>query len=186
MRAIDDWENIEASGNGGGGHDVPTGAYVCVVQKVFDDPDFTNRNGENKPRIGILWDIAEGEHMGTFSDDWAMEDNHHFAHLQWFYYESLPGFFKGFVQAIEQSNGISWNYGDVDAFKSRLFGAGIRHEFHTYDGQDKSRLEISYFCDAQEVRDGKKKAPKDKDNRDKVPASTAAPAAAYDTAEVPF
>ena len=152
MRSVN-WNNITAS-NDSGFTPLPAGPYVARLVNLIDN--------ETKEYVEVIFDIAEGEHAGYYSDDWGK--SHPYAHHFFMSYkESALGMLKGRLEAIATSNPgfdpfAAWDAGRLDIFINRLVGINLQEEEYEYDGEVKTRLNVCQVVDAQRVRDGKVKA----------------------------
>ncbi len=182
MRSIN-WNNVQASSDGGGFAALPAGPYVARITSMEDNPA--------REYVEVVFDIAEGEHAGYYSDEWGKQ--HPYAHHFFMSYkESALGMLKGRLEAIASSNPgfdpfAAWDAGRVDMFTNRLVGINIQEEeYERKDGEVGTRLNVCQVVDAQRVRDGKVK-PREKKALTKKPASstqtTTAPAW---NGEIPF
>ena len=151
MRSLN-WNSIQSSGDGGF-TPLPAGPYVARITSMTDNPE--------KEYVEVVFDIAEGEHAGYYSDDWGKE--HPYAHHFFMSYkESALGMLKGRLEAIQASNPgfdpfAAWDAGRVDMFANRLVGINIQEEEYERDGEVKTRMNVCQVVDAQRVRDGKVK-----------------------------
>lgn len=151
MRSLN-WNSIQSSGDGGF-TPLPAGPYVARITSMKDNPE--------KEYVEVVFDIAEGEHAGYYSDDWGKE--HPYAHHFFMSYkESALGMLKGRLEAIQASNPgfdpfAAWDAGRVDMFANRLVGINIQEEEYERDGEVKTRMNVCQVVDAQRVRDGKVK-----------------------------
>lgn len=152
MRTNVNWGTVEASSDGGFTK-LPAGPYVA---KIVSATDF-----ESKEYVEVVFDIAEGEHAGYYSDDWGK--NHPYAHHFFMSYkDSALGMTKGRLEAIQASNPgfdpfAAWDAGRLDMFANRLVGINLQEEEYEYNGDVKTRLNVCQVVPAQDVRDGKVK-----------------------------
>lgn len=163
MRSLN-WNSIQSSGDGEF-TSLPAGPYVVRITQFIDVDDEANRNGKpnNPPKeyVEVVFDIAEGEHAGYYSDDWGK--THPYAHHFFMSYkESAQGMLKGRLEAIQASNPgfdpfAAWNAARADMFVNRLVGINLQEEEYERDGEVKTRLNVCQVVDAQRVRDGKVK-----------------------------
>ena len=163
---------------------LPPGGYVV---RIVDVEDVANRE-----YLNIVYDIAEGEHAGFYSDNfgklnpWA----HRFVRS---YKETAQGMFKQFLSRLEDSNkGFSIKKWQDKSDETELIGLEVgivlQIEHYTNDkGEDKERLDMVGIYAAQDIRNGDFKLPAPKDSRRDVPAAIASrkPASVYD-ADIPF
>lgn len=91
------YKNAEAST--GDFKRLPAGGYVAKITAVEDKDD--------KEYLNITFDIAEGEFKAFYSDEWGKA--HPYAHsFVRSYKEKALGMFKGFLRAVDQSNGTKF------------------------------------------------------------------------------
>lgn len=171
MRSIN-WNNVQASSDGGF-TPLPAGPYVARITEAIDNP--------SREYVEVVFDIAEGEHAGYYSDDWGR--SHPYAHHFFMSYkESALGMLKGRLEAIAASNPgfdpfAAWDAGRLDIFVGRLVGINLQEEeYRRNDGETGTRLKVCQIVDAQRVRDDKVK-PRAKKTLDGG-TSSAAPARA--------
>lgn len=165
------WEPIEESTPF---EKLPAGGYVIRITDVEDMA--------LKEYLNIIYDVAEGEHAGFYSDSfgrlnpWA----HRFVRS---YKETALGMFKQFLRRLEDSNRnfsiAKWQErSDERELIGLTLGIVLQTELYTNDrGEDKERLEVVGVCAAQDIRNGDFKLPPVKDNRKGAPGTAAAPAA---------
>ena len=174
MRSLN-WNDIDAS-NEGGFTPLPAGPYVA---RIIDAED-----NDQREYVEVVFDIAEGEHAGYYSDDWGKKRPyaHHFFMS---YKEKALGMLKGRLEAIATSNPgfdpfAAWDAGRLDMFRNRLVGINLQEEeYEGSDGEVRTRMNVCQVVDAQRVRDGLVKA-RDKKTLDGKPgqstsATTATP-----------
>ena len=148
MRSFN-WNSIDASSDGDF-TPLPAGGYVAKITDMVDN--------EDKENVEVIFDIAEGEHAGYYSDDWGKA--HPYAHHFFMSYkETALGMLKGRLEAIAASNPgfdpfAAWDAGRTDMFTNRLVGINIQEEEYERDGEVKTRLNVCQVVDAQRVRDG--------------------------------
>jgi hypothetical protein len=152
MRKLN-WNNIQATTDGEYSS-LPAGPYVARIVDMVDN--------EQKEYVELVWDIAEGEHAGRYSDEWGQQ--HPYAHhLFLSYKETALGMLKGRLESIEKSNPgfdpfAAWDAGRLDIFANRLVGVNLQEEeYERSDGETGTRLNVCQVVDAQMVRDGKVK-----------------------------
>lgn len=148
MRSFN-WNSIQSSGDSDF-TPLPAGPYVARITSMTDNPE--------KEYVEVIFDIAEGEHAGFYSDDWGK--SHPYAHHFFMSYkETALGMLKGRLEAIAASNPgfdpfAAWDAGRVDMFTNRLVGINIQEEEYERDGEVRTRLNVCQVVDAQRVRDG--------------------------------
>ncbi len=153
MRSLN-WNNITASADGGDFVKIEPGGYVARIVDMVDN--------EQREYVELVWDIAEGEHAGHYSDDWGKA--HPYAHhLFMSYKDTALGMLKGRLEAIQRSNNgfdpfAAWDAGRLDMFRGRLFGINLQEEeYLTRDNEKRTRMNVCQVVDAQRVRDGRVK-----------------------------
>lgn len=150
MRQIK-WDEITATSEGTY-NELPMGPYIARIVSMTDDPAHE--------KVDLVFDIAEGEHAGHFSDAWGVE--HPYAHMITLSYKtSALRPLKGKLTAIQNSNPgfdafSAWDAGRLDMFTNRLFGINLRKEEYEKDGEKKLRNDkFSPVCSVKAIRDGK-------------------------------
>ena len=195
MRSLN-WNSIQSSGDGGF-TPLPAGPYVARITQFIDVDDEAEREGKpNNPLkeyVKVVFDIAEGEHAGYYSDDWGKA--HPYAHqFIMSYKETAQGMLKGRLEAIQASNPgfdpfAAWNAARADMFVNRLVGINLQEEEYERDGEVKTRMNVCQVVDAQRVRDGKVKPRAKKSIGGGGSAKAAAPTLKKEelyTGEIPF
>lgn len=150
MRSVN-WNNVTAT-NDGGFTPLPAGPYVARLTELNDN--------ESREYVEAVYDIAEGEHAGFYSDDWGK--SHPYAHHFFMSYKDTAlGMLKGRLEAIASSNPgfdpfAAWDAGRLDIFVGRLVGINLQEEeYRRNDGETATRLNVCQVVDAQRVREGK-------------------------------
>lgn len=146
----------EAEASTGDFKRLPEGGYVIRITAVEDKDD--------KEYLNIIYDIAEGEYKDFYSDEWGKA--HPFAHnFVRSYKESAFGMFKGFLRALDETNGTKF---DEQAAKGlpeqqlvgKLVGVVIgSEEYETNRGEVKTRLRVASVMSAERIRKGEFKVP---------------------------
>lgn len=162
MRALgQEYMNTEAS-TGGDFERLPAGGYVC---RIIEATDYPNGNEySDKPYLNIVYDIAEGEYAQFYSDDWGKENK--WAHdMRQYYTPAAFGIFKGFLKAVDISNGTAFEAAAETGLDERklvglLIGLIIgEEEYRSNDGSVRTRLRVRGARPVQNIRDGKFKPP---------------------------
>lgn len=144
MRSFN-WNSIEESNGGGDFTPLPAGPYVAVIIDMVDEP--------KREYVNLVYDIAEGEHKGYYSDDWGKA--HPYAHTRKVSYkETVSGQLKGILNRIQRANPgfdpfAAWDAGRLDMFKNRLVGINLQEEEYENNGEVKTRWFA--FCDIVDV-----------------------------------
>ena len=150
MRSFN-WNNITASIDGDF-QQLPAGGYVAKIIDMVDN--------EKKEYVELVWDIAEGEFAGRYSDKWGQE--HPYAHHLFLSYKdaALP-MLKGRLEAIEASNRgfdpfAAWDAGRLDMFRGRLLGINLQEEeYESNDGKVRTRMNVCQVLPVDDVLQGK-------------------------------
>ena len=162
---------------------LPAGGYVVRITDVEDM--------SGKEYLNIVYDIAEGEHAGFYSDSfgklnpWA----HRFVRS---YKDTARGMFKQFLARLEDSNrGFSIEQWQATSDERDLIGLELgivlQKELYTNDkGEDKERLDMVGVYAAQDIRNGDYKMPEPKDNRRDVPAASSRQTKSIYDDDIPF
>ena len=183
MRKVN-WQQVTASSDGDF-EKLPAGPYVAVITDATDN--------EDRQYVEIVYDIAEGEHKGYYSDDWGK--SHPYAHhIFMSYKDTALGMLKGRLEAIQASNPgfdayAAWDAGRLDMFRGRLVGINLQEEeYERNDGDTGIRLNVVQVVDAQRVRDGlvKTRERKTLDAKKAHVPTTQAEKAAFNDVDIPF
>lgn len=149
MKPINNWDNVEAQT--GEFKKLPAGGYIAVIKAVTDKAD--------KEYLEIIYDIAEGEFRGFYSDDFGTKNP--WAHrMARSYKEKAAGMFKGFTEAVEASNkGYKWDW-DESKLVGKLVGIVLGEvEYNKTNGETGKRLEVRSIKTVQDIKDGKFNVP---------------------------
>lgn len=179
------YRNAEAS-SGTDFERLPAGGYVCSILKVEDHAT------EEKPYLRIVYDIREGEYANYYSDEWG-KDNEWAHDSRHYYSDRAMGMFKGFLKAIDESNGTDFELQAETGFdEQRLVGKAIGYiigeeEYEANDGSIKTRLRVRGTRSIQIIRQGKFKFPEIKrlEPSDPEPVNVPEPTPATDN-DLPF
>lgn len=149
MQKINDWENVQESGNSR--ITLPAGGYVCKIVDVKDEPQ--------KQYLRIEYDIAQGEFK-----DYSLncEERNGFWPLSFIksYKEKAIGFFKHFISSVEKSNNnFKWAW-DEDALVGKLVGIVIgEEEYEKRNGNTGTRMVAADFCSVTDIKNGNFRVP---------------------------
>ena len=168
------YKGFEAKKSGGFLELPPKGAYVAEIQAVR----FVEGTDGYRDRIECFMEIVEGEYKDRFHE--VFEDQ-----KEWFgdsaKYKGIfrlvcpteddedwrRRVFEGNLWCVQQSNpGYSWDWKE-DKLKGKKVGISLRNRFYTYGGKDRETVEIAQFETVDDVRNGKCKPVKDRDQREK-------------------
>ena len=180
--------------SGGAREILPAGGYVA---KIVDAKVEETQYGD---RLIVAFDIAEGDYREFFKKDFDGNTNED---RKWrgVYRLNIPAddgseqdgwrkrSFNNFAFAVENSNsGYTFDW-DEKKLKGKLFGVLFRNKEWAFNGRSGWTTEACSATDAQAIRDGKYKVPKDKalDGGARF-ETTAAPAVAEDESsdDLPF
>ena len=183
MRALGQaYKQAEAS-TGSDFQRLPAGGYVCKITKVED------HGNELKPYLRVVYDIFEGDYARYYSDDWGKENE--WAHdMRQYYTDAAMGVFKGFLKAIDISNGGNFAEVAEKGFDEHLLVGCLvgliigEEEYESNDGSIRTRLRARGARPIQNIRDGKFKQPELKKLATDEPTIPATPAIKED--ELPF
>ena len=175
------YKDAEAS-TGGDFVRLPAGGYVCRIIKVED------HGQELKPYIRVVYDINEGDYARFYADDWGKENewSHDVRH---YYTPASFGMFKGFLKAVDESNGTNFETAAEDGFdEHRLVGLLVGYligeeEYEANDGTVKTRLRVRGARPIDVIREGRFKHPELKkldDSQEDAPNIPNAPDTAND------
>lgn len=187
MRGLgQEYTNAEAS-TGGDFERLPAGGYVCRIIEVADNPN--GNEYSDKPYLYIVYDIAEGDYAGYYSDDWGRENR--WAHdMRQYYTPASMGVFKGFLKSVDISNGTSFEAAAADGLDERkltglLIGLIIgEEEYESNKGEVRTRLKVRGVRPVQTIREGKFKPPELKKLPESEPTIPATPTINED--DLPF
>jgi hypothetical protein len=139
------WSSIEESNGGGDFTPLPAGPYVMTIVDMVDEP--------SREYVNLVFDVAEGEHKGYYSDDWGKE--HPYAHTRKVSYkENVSNQLKGILNKIQRANPgfdafAAWDADRLDMFRNRLVGINLQEEEVERNGEIKTRWFA--FCDIVDV-----------------------------------
>lgn len=179
-----DYQRAEAS-TGSDFVRLPAGGYVCRIISA------TDHNDEEKPYLEIVYDIAEGEYAGYYSDDWGKENT--WAHsTRWYYTTKALGMFKGNLKAVDESNGTSFEVSAQTGIDERLLAGCLvgmiigEEEYESNDGSIKTRLRVRGVRPVAVIREGRFKHPELKKLAVEDPIIPSKPATPVGEDELPF
>ena len=160
---------------------LPVGGYIAKITAVEDKAD--------KLYLGITYDIAMGEFEGFYSDEWGQA--HPYAHnFVRSYKEQALGMFKGFLHAVDESNGTKFeeqaeNGLDEKLLVGKRIGLVIGYEeYETDRGEVRERTRVAAVRSVDAIVKGDYKVPEVK----KIAPAPSAPAGfeAINPDDVPF
>lgn len=168
------YKNFEAKKPNNGFIGLPdVGAYVAEILDVRFVPADGDRN--QRDTIELMIDIIEGEFSGRYMAYYKdQEEKFGAAKFKGIFRLVCPmeddedwrkRAFEGNLWCVEQSNpGYTWDW-DEKKLKGKKVGISVRKRLYTYNGQNKETTEIGRFETVDDVRNGKVKAMKPRDQR---------------------
>ena len=191
----------EATASTGDYQRMGAGGYVAQIQAVRTDGPASYGKGRidyvnSKEYVKLIYDIAEGDFAGRFSDDYWSGEDKDYGHQIFLSWKNM-GAFKGNIQALDESNPGFDALAAFQADRWELFigkKVGIvvgEEEYRGNDGTVKTRLGFPRLKSIQDIRAGKFKVPEFKKLKDDEQGYNAAPAKAdvsesvYDE-DIPF
>lgn len=161
-----DYDNTEVLSENGGRPKLPKGGYVLKVMAIEEG---TSMN--NNPYLLLSLDVAEGEYMGFFAEDYAAQTGDkkwHFVHRLMIPTDKSKPYtrqlFKTFNHYMEESN-PGWHFdwtADEKQYRGKLIGALINErEYETQDGKRRMTINIARFVTANTIRSGAYTVPND-------------------------
>lgn len=169
-KSFDENAYNDATPSTGGGEykKMPAGGYVVQIQAVRTEGESYGKiinYPEEKMYVKLIYDIAEGEFAGKYSDEYWAGPDKDYGHVIYLSWKNMNAF-KGSVQAIEESNpGFEF----MPAFKADQWGlfVGLKvgivigeEEYLANDGNVKTRYTMARMKSVQDIRDGKFRVPK--------------------------
>lgn len=164
-----DLSGVQAK-TGGDFPDVEPGGYICRIMDVTDVPE--------KEYLKVFLDIAAGEYKDYYSQ---LEARAGFwgCVMYWSYKEANLGYFKGNIEAVQQSDRQGWTFDGKDekSLVGRMVGAVLgEEEYKTKDGKIKCSVKPRFLVPTQKILDNDFSVPKRKTydaSRDRDYAQTA-------------
>lgn len=159
----------------------PAGAYVGEILNVRVEPSYD----KTRDQLVLMLDITEGECAGRYKqvyDDQKerFPDCKFKGTLRILVPEEddpddkawIRRVFEGNLWAVEQSNGLlpngdpiyKWDW-DETKLKGKKVGFSVRKRLYTWNNQDRETTEIAQLESIPEIREGKVRPIKDRDNR---------------------
>lgn len=170
MRKINNWENIKENN---GFEKLPVGGYIVKILNVQDVHE--------KEYLKVSFDIAEGEHKGFFKkqyDEDTRQDK------KWpnagsfvrSYKSTAESMFKGFVNAVENSNkNFKFDFDEKKLVGKQVGIVAGLEEYVNQKGAVRERTYVSAVRSVDTIKKGDFKVPELKKlSADKVAASSPA------------
>ena len=164
------YKGFEAKKSGGFIELPPVGAYVAEIQaaRVVEQND--------REVIELFMEITDGEYANRFHEVYE-DQKERFGDSAKYkgIFKLTPPVdgdedwrkrtFEGNLWCVQQSNpGYAWDW-DEKKLKGKKVGISIRKRLYTYNGRDRETTEIGRFETIEDVKAGKVKPMKDRDNR---------------------
>jgi len=166
------YKGFEAKKAGGFTELPPVGAYVAEIQAVRFVP---GKDGF-RDKIECFMEITEGEYSGRFHEVYD-DQKERFGDTAKYkgIFALVPPTeddeewrkraFEGNLWCVQESNpGYTWDW-DEKKLKGKKVGISIRKRLYTYNGKHRETVEIGRFETVDDVRNGKCKPMKDRDQR---------------------
>ena len=169
------YKGFEAKKSGGFLELPPKGAYVAEIQAVR----FVEGTDGQRDRIECFMEIVEGEYANRFHEVYE-DQKERFGDDSAKYkgiFRLVPPVdgdedwrkrsFEGNLWCVQESNpGYTWDW-DEKKLKGKKVGINLRKRLYTYNDKDRETVEIARFETVDDVRNGKVKPAKDRDQREK-------------------
>lgn len=169
------YKGFEAKKSGGFLELPPKGAYVAEIQAVR----FVEGTDGQRDRIECFMEIVEGEYANRFHEVYE-DQKERFGDDSARYkgiFRLVPPVdgdedwrkrsFEGNLWCVQESNaGYTWDW-DEKKLKGKKVGINLRKRLYTYNDKDRETVEIARFETVDDVRNGKCKPAKDRDQREK-------------------
>ena len=168
MPKIDMNEYNAATPSGGGDYKrMGAGGYVVTCQAVRTKGMDYGREVDfaaERQYVKLIFDIAEGELEGKFSDDYWADESKDWGHQYYLSWKNM-GALKNTIQCLDESNP---GFDAMAAFQADNWGLFIgkkfglvfgEEEYLGNDGSVKTRLTFGRIKSVQDIRDGRFKVP---------------------------
>lgn len=149
MKRIENWENIKENT---GYQRLPAGGYIVKILNATDVPD--------KEYLRIAFDINEGNHKGFFGEQFKNDtrEGKKWPNAGTFirsYKHSAEAMFKGFANALENSNkGYKFDF-DETKLKNKLVGVILAdEEYQNQKGQVRTRTYVASVRSVDTIKKG--------------------------------
>ena len=154
MRAINNWENIKESN---GFEKLSVGGYIIKILNVQDVSE--------KEYLKVSFDIADGEHKGFFKKQYDSDTR---ADKKWpnagsfvrSYKSTAESMFKGFVNAVENSNkGFKFDFDEKKLVGKQVGIVVGLEQYLNQKGQVRERTYVSAVRSVDTIKKGDFKVP---------------------------
>lgn len=183
------YSGFEAKKAGGFTELPPVGAYVAEIQAAR----FVEGENGQRDRIELFMDIVEGEYANRFHDVYEDQKERFGDDAKYkAIFRLIPPIegdedwrkrtFEGNLWCVQESNpGYTWDW-DEKKLKGKKVGISLRKRLYTFNGKNRETIEIGRFETVDDVRNGKCKPMRDRDqrtNRDPVENADSADGAEF-------
>lgn len=150
---------------------IPAGGYMAVIKKA-EVKEYLSKNG-NYEKLEISFDITEGEYKDYYADNYRaqLDENKKWKGVLRLSVPSDDGSdsdafckrkFKTNILAVEDSNiGYHWDW-DERKLKGKAVGVLLQNKEWEFKGNTGWSAQPYGFVDAEKIKSGKFKVPKDK------------------------
>ena len=167
------YKGFEAKKSGGFTDLPPVGAYVAEIQAVR----LVEGQDGQRDRIECFMEIVEGEYKDRFHQVYEDQKERFGDSVK---YKGIfrlvcpfeddedwrRRVFEGNLWCVQQSNdGYKWDWKE-EKLKGKKVGISLRRRLYTYNGKDRETVEIAQFETVDDVRNGRCKPVKDRDQRE--------------------
>jgi len=169
--------NFEAKKSGNYTDLPPVGAYVAEIQAVrVLDPQ--KDNSVQRITIELLMEIIEGEYANRFHEVYEDQQERFGSTAKYKGIFRLYPYtdddedyrkraFQSNLWCVQESNPpYKWDW-DEKKLKGKKVGISLRKRLYTFNGKDRETVEIAKFETIDDVRNGKCRPVKDRDQREK-------------------
>jgi hypothetical protein len=165
----------EAKASAGDFQRLPAGGYIARITDVEDVPD--------KSYLRATFDIAEGKFAGLYADQWGTDHPKAHAFIR-SYKDNVLGMFKGFLKAVDESNGTKFAEQAGAGFKEnqlvgKLIGIVVGYEEYMSDrGEIRERMRVVATRTVAQIRAENFKVPELK--KYEAPAEAGSPVPGFE------
>lgn len=168
MKPINNWNDVKAVSER---PKLPVGGYVCKIMGA-EEKTYQGQNGAFS-KLEVSIDIYEGDYNGFYADDYRAQnrEDKKWGGVVRLYVPTDDGsdtdeytksIFKGFTDAVEDSNpNYHWDW-DEEKLKGKIVGCLFRNEEWEFNGNSGWKVKPFKFVSADIIREEKFTMPKDK------------------------
>lgn len=174
MKPFNNWNDVQAPTDR---PKLPMGGYIC---QILGAKEKTTQSG--KSMLEVSFDIIEGEYADFYRNDYKMqnrEDKYWKGVIRYFLPEEdgserdnwTKSRFKGFTNAVEESNpNYHWDWNE-DGLKGKYIGMVTRNEEWEYNGKTGFTVKPYSFETVEKIKNKTYYIPKDKYLNGEAPAT---------------